>query len=449
MAKTAIIGAGITGLTSAFLLNKKGHEVHLYEKKFQVGGAIRTEYNNGWLTEFGPNTLLLKDSEIFRFLEDAGLQQQVIEANPLASKRFIVKNGGLQALPMSLKDALTTPLLSTKGKFRMMMEPFIGRRKDEAEETVAQFVERRLGRELLDYGINPFIAGIYANRPENLSIKHAFPTMHQMEKKYGSLIWAAIAGRMGKGKGEKPLRKLASFEGGLQALPYKLAENLENIQLDKKVKKLTKTADGKWLVQHGKEEGGPYDHVILNVPVYQWEDGLFPGSESVQPLVQQVPYPPLSVLHLGYRKEDIEHPLDGFGFLVPEKEERMILGALFSSTLFEGRAPKGHHLLTVFIGGGRQAGLAPRNSKRLIEMAENELKELIGLKGSLVFKEHVFWPKAIPGYPVGYEEITDHYKRLEDENQGLHLAGNFWNGISVPNCIKSGIRLADKITGFS
>lgn len=448
MAKIAIVGAGITGLTSAYLLKKRDFEVHLFEKKLQAGGAIRTETGNGWLTEFGPNTLLLKDDRLYQYLEELGLDKQITEANPQASKRYIVKDGVLQALPLTLKDALATPLLTPKGKLRLMAEPFIRKRKEGAEETVAQFVERRLGRELLDYGINPFIAGIYANRPENLSLRHAFPDMYQLEERYGSLILGAIAKKMKSGQKEKTPRKLVSFKNGLQALPDRLLSGLDSVSLNRKVKVLLKTTDGKWRVRHGKKEDGPFDHIILNVPVYQWEEGFFPGSDSVRQLMQQVHYPPLSVLHLGYRKEDVDHPLDGFGFLVPEIENRMVLGALFSSTLFEGRAPAGHHLLTVFIGGGRQPGVAPRNSERLIGMAEEELRDLIGLKGTHVFKEHVFWPKAIPGYPPGYQQTMEQFKELERENEGLHLAGNFWNGISVPNCIQNGMRIADEVSGL-
>jgi len=446
MADIAIVGAGITGLTTAYLLQKEGHTVHLFEKKLEIGGAIRSEYSNGWLTEYGPNTLLLKDAEIYQFLEEAGLTDQLLDANPSASKRFIVKGGELLALPGSLKEAYSTPLFTTKGKLRILLEPFIRRRRNGGEETVAQFVERRLGRELLDYGINPFIAGIYANRPENLSLEHAFPAMYETEQRYGSLIRGAIAGRLGRGRQNKPPRRLVSFKGGLQTLPDRIAEPLEHLHLNRKVKKLTRTSDNRWMIQHGKRVDGPFDHVVLNIPVYQWEDALFPGSQPVGPLTQQVPYPPLSVLHLGYRKEDVDHPLDGFGFLVPEAEERMILGALFSSTLFEGRAPKGHHLLTLFIGGGRQPGLAPRPSESLLDLAEKELTELIGLSGSPVFKEHVFWPKAIPGYPVGHGEIAAYYARLERENRRVHLAGNFRNGISVPDCIRNGIRIAEKIS---
>lgn len=446
MADIAIVGAGITGLTTAYLLQKEGHTIHLFEKKLEIGGAIRSESSRGWLTEFGPNTLLLKDVEIYRFLEEAGLADQLLDANPNASKRFIVKDGELLALPRSLKEAFSTPLLSAKGKLRILLEPFIRRRRNGGEETVAQFVERRLGRELLDYGINPFIAGVYANRPENLSLEYAFPAMFDTEQRYGSLIRGAIAGRLGKSRLNQPPRRLVSFKGGLRMLPDRLAETLENVHLNRKVKKLTRTSDKRWMIHHGKREDGPFDHVVLNIPVYQWEEDFFPGSHSVRPLTQQVSYPPLSVLHLGYRKEDVAHPLDGFGFLVPEAEERMILGALFSSTLFEGRAPDGHHLLTLFIGGGRQPGLAPRPSESLLDMAEKELTELIGLSGSPVFKEHVFWPKAIPGYPVGHGEIIAQYDRLERENSGVHLAGNFWNGISVPDCIRNGIRVAEKIS---
>ena len=439
---TAVIGAGITGLTSAFQLQKFGYEVEVFEKNDEPGGSIRSVQQNNWLTEYGPNTLLLKDASVRDFIRDVGLQKDQIEANENASKRFIVRNGKLEALPTSMVEAITTPVFSATGKFRVCLEPFISRFKGD-EESVASFVERRLGREILDYGLNPFVAGIYANRPEYLSLKHAFPAMFNLEKEYRSLIWGAVAGA-GKRKldGRIP-RKLISFKNGLQQMPKKIAEELR-VHYSAKVESVQKKKGG-WYVYTDSGESGPFKNVIVNVPIYQWSKDMLPVKEYSKAIKKEVEYPPLSVLYLGFRKEDIHHPLDGFGFLVPEKENREILGALFSSTLFEGRAPGNHHLLTVFIGGGREPEKAKLPTDKLVKIVEKELKQLIGLKGKYRFKEHVFWPNAIPGYHIGYGDVLKQFDAMERENSGLHLAGNFRNGISVPDCIKNGIALAKQI----
>lgn len=441
--KTAVIGAGITGLTTASKLESMGVEVTVFEKKREPGGSVKSVKEDGWLTEYGPNTLLLKDASVRDFIRDIGLESEQIIANESASKRFIVRNGKLEPLPTSMSEAITTNVFNTKGKLRVCLEPFISRYKGE-EETVASFVERRLGREILDYGLNPFVAGIYANRPEYLSLKYAFPAMYNLEQEYRSLIWGAIAGS-GKRKQEGRIpRKLISFKNGLQQLPNKLAEKLTAIHYEAKVQSIHKKTEG-WYVFTDIDESGPFENVIVNVPVYQWSEDLLPVNKSIDDLIQKIEYPPLSVLHLGYKKEDIRHKLDGFGFLVPEKEQRKVLGALFSSTLFEGRAPASHHLLTVFIGGGREPKKAKLSTNKLVDMAEEELKELIGLTGHYRFKEHVYWPNAIPGYHIGYGDILAKFEAIERENPGLYLAGNFRNGISVPDCIKNGMELAYRL----
>lgn len=441
--KTAIIGAGITGLTTARKLQSMGEDVVVFEKSREPGGSVRSVKNDGWLTEYGPNTLLLKDASVRDFIRETGLESEQIIANESASKRFIVRNGKLEPLPTSMVEAITTNVFDTPGKLRVLLEPFISRYKGE-EESVASFVERRLGREILDYGLNPFVAGIYANRPEYLSLKYAFPAMYNLEQEYRSLVWGAIAGS-GKRKQEGRIpRKLISFKNGLQQLPNKIAQKLTAIHYETKVQSVQKKTEG-WYVLTDSGESGPFENVIVNVPVYQWSEDLLPVKEYSDDLTQRINYPPLSVLHLGYRKEDIRHPLDGFGFLVPEKEQRDVLGSLFSSTLFDGRAPEGHHLLTIFIGGGREPKKANLSTDKLVKMAEKELKKLIGLKGPHRFKEHVYWPNAIPGYHIGYGDILAKFDAMERENSGLYLAGNFRNGISVPDCIKNGMELAQRV----
>lgn len=441
--KTAVIGAGITGLTTAHQLQKLGMEVDVFEKNVEPGGSIRTVEQKGWLTEYGPNTLLLKDASVRDFIIEAGLESDQVVANESASKRFIVRNGKLEALPASASEAVTTNVFSTAGKLRVCLEPFISRYKGD-EETVASFVHRRLGREILDYGLNPFVAGIYANKPEYLSLKYAFPAMYNLEKEYRSLIWGAIAGSGSRKQDGRIPRKLISFKKGLQQLPDKIAGELSSVHYQSKVQSVQKKTEG-WFVYTESGESGPFENIVVNVPVYQWSKELLPVKEYSDAVKKEVEYPPLSVLHLGYRKEDIRHPLDGFGFLVPEKENRNVLGALFSSTLFDGRAPDGHHLLTVFIGGGREPEKAGFSTGKLVEIAEEELKQLIGLKGTHRFKEHVYWPSAIPGYHVGYGDILARFDAMERGNPGLYLAGNFRNGISVPDCIKNGLALAKRI----
>jgi len=442
--KIAVIGAGITGLTAAYYLKKSGSEVTVFEKNSEPGGAIKTVQDGEWLTEYGPNTILVRDQNLVDFFSELGLNDEIVVANPEASKRYIVKNGQLLALPMSMMDAILSPVLSTKSKLRILKEPFIGVNPNR-DQSIAEFIERRLGREILDYTINPFVAGIFANRPENLSLRHAFPQMSQLEEMYGSILRGFISGS-GKSKdSEKINRMLISFKKGLQVLPNRITAMLDRVFYDHKVTSLEKNGES-WFVSSNGKKFGPYGHVILNVPLYQIGEIIDSLTNQTFPFEKEVTYPQLSVMHLGYKKNDIQHALDGFGFLVPEVEKRSVLGALFLSTLFEGRAPGDCHLLTVFVGGGRDPKMAELGTQELVSVVEEELKELIGLRGSYQFMDHVYWPKSIPAYHVGYDEILNSFSGFENQYQGVHIAGNFRNGISVPDCIKNGLNLSKSLT---
>lgn len=442
----AIVGAGITGLTAAWKLQKFGCDVEVFERKAEPGGAIKTVRTGDWQLEYGPNTLLLKERVVAEFLAEVGLSGEKQVANRFAQKRFIVKNGRLEPIPSSLLTAVQTPLFSLTGKLRVLAEPFVTK-NDNPDQTVAEFVKRRLGQDVLDYALNPFIAGIYANRPENLSLRHAFPLMDNLEQEYGSLIWGAVAGaKKRRSDNSKVDRELISFTQGLQQLPKTIASGLNHLHLNHEVQTIRKEG-GEWMIHTNMGQFGPYSRVILNVPLYKISTDMIPVRTDQLDEIRKVTYPPLSVLLLGFKKEQVQHELDGFGFLVPEKENRKILGALFTSTLFENRAPKGSHLITVFIGGGRQPELAERSSEEILNIVLEELQDLIGLSGEPQFKDHIYWPKSIPGYHVGYDNVLKTLEEIESENEGLLFAGNFRNGISVPDCIKNGLKLAEEISG--
>lgn len=439
--KIGVIGSGITGLTAANILEKRGFEVTLFEKNSEPGGAIKSVQNGDWLTEYGPNTLLLKEKIVTDFLKGLELEPETLIANSEASKRYIVKNGELVPLPLSFMGAISTPLFSFLGKLRLLLEPFISVNSNR-DQTVAEFVERRLGKEMLDYAMNPFVAGIFANNPDQLSLRHVFPQMTFLEEQYGSLILGAVAGSKRRKREGKTGRSLISFKMGIQELPKRLASSLTQIHYNQRITAFERQGQ-QWILKSDEKSFGPFDHVIINIPLYQSAELLNTLPNYHFKFDIDVDYPPLSVLHLGYKKSDIQHSLDGFGFLVPEVEKRYILGALFSSTLFEGRAPADHHLLTVFVGGGRQPELAGLATHKLLPIVEKELSELIGLNNTCHFMDHVYWPKAIPAYHVGYDSVLDQMDQFEDQYEGLILAGNFRNGVSVPDCIKNGKELAE------
>ncbi|MGF1671524.1 MAG: protoporphyrinogen oxidase [Balneolaceae bacterium] len=443
--KIGIIGAGLTGLSAAFQLQIYGAEVSLFEKRSDPGGSIKSVKNNDWLVEYGPNSILLKDVTVLNFLKDLDLGDKLIEADPDAAKRYILKNGTLTATPSGLGNAFTTSLFSISSKLRVLGEPFVSK-SNNPDETVAGFVQRRIGKEILDYAINPLVAGIFAGNPEKLSMRYAFPQMYEMEQEYGSLIAGSLAGFRKRKNIGRIKRRLISFPDGIQSLPRKIANSLTNTHFNHLVKAISRNRD-QWFIHTTLGKYGPFDEIILNVPAYKMKEIIMPSESVNMGFFEEIAYPPVSIAALGFNKSNVEHPLDGFGFLVPELENRDILGTLFNSSLFPGRAPSGHVLLTTFVGGMRQPELAQLESELLFSLVQDELSDILGVKGDPVFREHIFWPQAIPQYHPGYDTILEKINDLENKLPGIHFAGNFRGGISVPDCIKNGLKLADTVSG--
>jgi oxygen-dependent protoporphyrinogen oxidase len=439
-----ILGAGISGLSAAYKLSQNNIDITVYEKDNQVGGAIKTNSKNGWLVEEGPNTLMVKSKEFWDLLEDLNLINSSIEASKTAQKRFIVKNGHPTPLPMSLGSFLTTNLFSVKAKFRLLKEPFISKSNKE-DESIANFITRRLGREPLDYAVNPFVSGIYAGDPKTLSVKHTFEPLWKMEQQHGSLLKGAFKRDR---KNDSPKRALLSFKNGNQQLPQTIADNFrKSIQTETTIQSVVKKG-GKWIVkgqQNNSAFSEEYDVILSTLPAHLlptiFEDSIFKPLNSL-------PYAPLSVVALGFSDGQVGHPLNGFGMLIPEAENRKTLGVLFSSSLFPGRTPDNHQLLTCFIGGARNPKLAGKHKQELQEVVLSEISELLNITGKPVFSHFRFWPKTIPQYEVGYDHILNQITEIEDLKKGLFIDGNFRGGVSVPDCILSGFETAEKVQTF-
>ncbi len=445
--RIAVVGAGITGLTAAWSLQNSGIEVILFERRDHAGGSIKTKQREDWLLEYGPNTLQIKSRKVERFLENLDLDSQIVEANPAASNRYIVKNGELLPVPNGPIDLLRTELFSLRGRLRLMIEPFIRKGRD-PDETLDRFVSRRLGAEMLNYAIDPFVAGVYAGVPEELVVRHAFPRLYHLEQRYGSLIAGSLRKRWDEKRAENVKTRLISFPDGLSTLPDKLAKQLTNINLKADVNRVEQGSSG-WEVSTSEETFRGFDAVLMNIPLYRVNEQLLDGGGELLDAVSLAGYPPLSVVHTGYRKEQVKHPLDGFGFLVPSIEEHQILGSLFNSTLFPGRAPEDHHLLTTFVGGTRQPDLAGLESESIQEMVVGEHRRLLGLSGEPVLFEHIYWPRSIPQYTRNYPKVVKAILNVESLNPGLYFGGNFRGGIALPDCIENGLVWAEMLKSES
>lgn len=443
MKRTCIIGSGITALAKAWQLKQQGQSCVVLEASDRIGGAIQSFREGAYLAEEGPNSIQVNSVEVDSFLKSVpGLTERELKASGKANKRYIVRDGQLQAVPMGPLSAITTPLWSLGGKLRVLKEPFIAAIAPEEEESAADFVRRRLGNELYEYAINPLIGGIYAGNPEALSLRYAFPKLYALEQNYGGMIRGAIAKMRSAKKNGPPKfeKRIISFQDGLHELPQLLAKALgDSIQTSVRIEGIRKT-DTDWTVEWNGDSQ-LFDEVVLTQPSHSLTGlPLEPKIlESFLPL-EAIDYPPVSVLSLAYKRSDIAHPLDGFGALVPECEGRNILGVLFPTSIFGGRAPEDEVLLTVFIGGERQPELAMPDTNQVRQTAIAEVSELLGISGEPSFCHHKHWPKAIPQYKLGYGEILKQIDGIESDFPGLKLRGNYRDGISLSYCIEAAFK---------
>ena len=443
----AVLGAGITGLCATLRLREMGYQVVLLETSHRVGGAVGSTHTNGFLAEWGPNTLLEASPRITQLITSLGLDARKRYANPRMKHRYIVRSGRPMPLPLSPPALLTSSFFSLKAKLRLLKEPFVKASEADKDESLAEFVERRFGKEVLDYAINPFVAGVYAGDPESLSVRHAFPKLHALEQRYGSVLKGQIQSRKeARRKGEmlKSQARLFSFDAGMQVLTDRLGERVaSSIQLASPVAGVEQVAQ-QWRI-HGPEVQ-TVDAVLAAMPTHAM---AAIGFEAHKPIemgwLKDVNHPPVASVVMGFERKQVPHPLDGFGMLVPKAEKRGILGTIFSSSLFDGRAPEGYVTLSTYVGGTRQphnAGLDQGDMDRLIL---SDLEALLGVQGSPAFVHRKIWPQAIPQYSVGYGRVLDRFDAIESSCPGLFFAGHFRNGISLGDSMLAGLDVAERI----
>jgi oxygen-dependent protoporphyrinogen oxidase len=417
-----------------------------------VGGAIQTrpaERPEGrWIVEIGPNTVVDSRPEVGRLLAAADLAGEKLVGGAAAGKRYIWKGDRLHPLPGGPLSFLTTPLFTAGGKARFFREPFIGRPRHGREETVAEFVRRRLGASFLDYAVGPFVSGVYAGDPERLSVRWAVSRVWALEDRHGGLVRGAVAkmlARPDRAAGDpKPTKALLTFAAGLATLPERLAAAVP-VTTGVTCRTLRRDGEGFTVVTDAGETSAR--HVVVTTSS-DAAAGLLAGATGGRSAAfADIPYAPVAIAAYGFRREDVGHPLDGFGFLAPRCESLRILGCLFPSSIFPGRAPDGHVLLTAFAGGRTDPEAVALSDDGLDRVVRGDLARAVGLRGEPVFRSFSRWPRAIPQYEVGHGRYVELATRLEEELPGLHLAGNYLHGVSVPDRIVRGTMLAEAILG--
>lgn len=450
-----IVGAGISGLACAHFVSRGGANVTVLERAARAGGVIETRRESGYLLEVGPNSTLDSKPGLDRLVDEVGLRERLRAASSsAANNRYILRGGRLHALPMAPPSMVKSRLFSLRGKLRIAGEFFVPRRRDESDESVADFVRRRFGDEFLDYAIGPFVSGVYAGDPEQLSLRSAFPPMHEFERDHGGVIRGAMRTAKERkarnaARGRTGPSQLVSFDGGMQVLTDRLAELLgDNLRLETAVTSIEPLAGARWRVTAESPSGVQRldaDTVVLAASADVAAALVEPLHAEAASLFRDIPYAPVASVFLGYRREDVVHPLDGFGFLVPAVENRRILGTIFSSSLFPGRAPEGDVALTTFVGGMRRGDLVGLDNDALIDLVTEELDDLIGIKAAPRFVHVHTWRRAIPQFAMGHSRVTDAIDSLETEYSGLFLCTNYRRGVSVGDCIDSAATLSARI----
>jgi oxygen-dependent protoporphyrinogen oxidase len=445
--RVAVIGGGAAGMLAALRAAERGAEVVLIEAGPALGGVIRTVREGPWLAEVGPNTVMEPDAVVRGLLDRAGLANRVVRPGTAAKRRYIVHGGVPTAVPGSASELLSTPLVSVSGRLRLLKEPFIAPSAPGAEETVDAFARRRFGDEIAERFFDPLLAGTSGADPTQLLMRYAFPKLLEYEQLGGSVLKgarrAASAARAA-GRSGTPSLGLWSCPDGLSEIPTTIARHLgDRVRLGAEAT-VQPTPEG-FLVSWGGGEVA-VDAVIVAVPAPALARvaGALPGGDALA-TTAAMPHATLVSLSLGFRRDAVAHPIDGFGVLAPSGERRAVLGVLFPSAIFANRAPDGHVLLTSFVGGMRRPDLVTEPPEVLERIVREDLASLLGVRGEPVFRHEARWTAALPQAVAGHAQRLAAAAAVETAEPRVAFAGNWHDGLSVGDAMLGGVHAVDRL----
>jgi protoporphyrinogen/coproporphyrinogen III oxidase len=447
--KLIIIGGGISGLSLAyFLLEKKPSlDITIIEAERKAGGKIWTDRTGGFLCEGGVNGFLDNRPKTLELASKLTLSP--LRSNDNSRKRYIFSDGKLNLLPDSPPAFFMSNLLSLPGRLRIVGEMFVPKWKG-GDETLAHFARRRLGKEAFEKLIDPMASGIFAGDPEKMSLKSCFPKVYNLEQTHGGLIKGMLrlqkeAKKTGKKVGAGPGGVLTSFYDGMGAFINAHTAFLgERLKTGIKAQAIDKIGNA-YIVHLSDGTSLEANSVVCASPAFATAEMLKGLDKDLSSTLNEIYYPSVSVVCFGYRREKLGRSPDGFGFLVPFREGRKILGTLWDSSVFPNRAPEGHVLLRTMLGGARRSELAESGDEKLMDLVRGELKDIMEINAAPDFAKVYTHPKGIPQYFLGHESKLRVIDDIVNRFKGLYLTGNAYRGIGVNDCIENSAKLAERI----
>jgi protoporphyrinogen/coproporphyrinogen III oxidase len=443
---TIVIGGGISGLTCAYALRKVGIDTVVLEASSRPGGVIRTEAHDGFLFECGPQSFS-STAPLLVLIRELGLEDQMVQA-PSRAPRYVLIKGKLTPVPLSPPSFVVSPLLSWRTKWSILRDPLGSSYPPEHDESISAFVRRKFTPELLDRLAGPFVSGIYAGDPEALSLRGAFPQLHEAEKTSGSILRGMM--RLAKSHKEPRHRPiLFSFREGNETLVRRLAEKLGSaVQFNVEVREILRTSNNNLQV-NARSGDKPLvlegDRIVLSTPTGVTSGlmkNLLPACESN---LKEITYAPVVVVSLGYRRSDIGNALNGFGFLVPRSAGLRTLGTVWNSSLFPGRAPENRVLLTSFVGGALDPAAIELSREELVSLVHRELSAILGIRESPLISHISLHPRAIPQYNLGHAQRLAALESARSAASGIWFTGNYFRGPAIGSCLETSLAVAEAI----
>jgi protoporphyrinogen/coproporphyrinogen III oxidase len=437
-------------LACAYYLQQSGIPVRVLNAGSRPGGLIETREQDGFRFELGPQSFLSTES-LLKLIDALGLKDELLHANSKAP-RYILLHGKLVPAPLAPPSLLTTPLLGAQTKYRIFTEMFRHSRPPETDESIAAFMRRKFGDELLNRLVAPFVSGVYAGDPEKLSLRASFPKLHEFESKYGSVLRGVMKSRPPKGA---PRAGLCSFRDGMDTLPRALGTRLGDALLNQATVTAVRRgkANGKSsfeidIAWKNHRETQLASAVIVAAPVNAASEILKSVSEQLASSFARIEYAPVAVMAAGYRREQIGHKGDGFGFLVPRSEGLRVLGTVWNSSLFPGRAPEGMACFTSFAGGATDPSLLEWDDDRIAETICGEVGRVLGITGPPITRMVHRYARAIPQYNLGHTEAVSPLTAAIASVPGLFLAGNYLSGPSIGSCVEQANQTAQAALAY-